>query len=144
MAAVFAVVVVVTKPIAGAVEIARGPAVETWTSCRRSVEIGAGIRKATPGHRPKNLKTKRGLLIQLESSVEPCELIVPLDEVVTGSEKADVRFPAHVVLQPKHRNVGVRIHETEVHRVGAIIGGEVCRRRHGAQPNTERSPPALR
>src|SRR6266581_3472978 len=137
MPAVFAVVVVVTKPIAGAVKIARGPAVETGGSCRRSVKIGAGILKATPRHRPENLKTKRGLLIQFESSVEPGKLIVPLDEVVTGSEKANVRFTAHVVLQPNHRNVGVLIHETEVHGVGALIGGEVSRRVVAGQQNTE-------
>ena len=92
---------VVSKAIAGAIVVASCSRPERVTgdwritgkaSIGRSgpVSVECGFREAATRSTTQHLKTKCLLLADLESPVDAAELIVLLDEVVTGQQQSDV------------------------------------------------------
>src|SRR6266446_5601962 len=125
MAFVFVVTERVAEAVARSIKIACRVVAETRHGNRRRVKIRARVRKAAARSRPEDLKIESSLLVQLEAPVNSRELVVLLDKIVTGCQKANARLFANVVLCPNDGDVSVLVQKTEIHRIVALIPDEV-------------------
>src|SRR6266508_1852312 len=121
---------VVAKPVAGPVEV--------FSTVR--------IEEDFPRMRSEDLKAEGRLLVEPEAPVEAAQLVVLLDEVITGGDQPQVPFLADVALEAQDADVGVLVQKTlDVRarlRIVALVLAEIAWRVVRSQQQPEAVPPA--
>src|SRR5215475_7935751 len=121
---------VVAKPVAGPEEV--------FSTVR--------IEEDFPRMRSEDLKAEGRLLVEPEAPVEAAQLVVLLDEVITGGDQPQVPFLADVALEAQDADVGVLIQKTlDVRarlRIVALVLAEIAGRVVRSQQQSEAVAPA--
>src|SRR5262245_35214127 len=109
MASAAIVVVVITKPISGAID----------------VTTGLRLEKEAPRVCAQRLKREDRFRVESKPAVKAAEMIVLLDEVVSGGDHADARLSADVAFETQDRAVGILVEKAEIQRIETLVTAEV-------------------
>src|SRR3954467_7283029 len=89
------------------------------------------------------MESESGLRVKLKASVEACDLIMFLYEIVRSGGKSDAALTAYVMLEAQHTDVGFLVEQGKVKGIKALIADKIARTFIGCEHQSVRVAPGL-